>query len=401
MQSTLEKKPYKLFNPVQHYEWGSKNEKAFIADIIGVEPQQDLPYAELWIGAHPKAPSNIELNGEQISLQKLIEDSPNKMLGERIVNKFGAKLPYLFKVLSANQALSIQAHPDKKLAEKLHEADPQNYPDDNHKPEIAIALDKLTAIAGFKPAENILEVLEKYDGLREICTKSVFDKLRSDKYEIQQNGVKDIYSTIMKFPHDKLSEIILKIKTQIQAISAQTAEEKQFLMQFENYGTDVGLISILLFNIYNLEKWQAFFTGAGIPHAYIKGNILECMANSDNVVRAGLTPKYKDTSTLIDMLTYDLHPIPVITKEGETFTYITEAEEFELTLIELEKEDSFEILNNEEIKIIFIIEGNLCIEYVKGRQQYKKGEAILLPAFLDSYKIEANTDSKIVEIDVP
>ena len=136
---SIQPQPYKLFNKVQNYDWGTKNEDAFIPKFLGVKPEKDLPYGELWIGAHPKAPSEIEIEGIKYSLNWVIDNFPEEVLGKDVANIFGGKLPFLLKVLSAAQALSIQLHPNKKQAEILHAKDPINYPDDNHKPEIAIA----------------------------------------------------------------------------------------------------------------------------------------------------------------------------------------------------------------------------------------------------------------------
>ena len=174
-------RPYKLKNKIQNYEWGTKNNKAFIPGFLGIPAEPDVPYAELWIGAHPKAPSEIEIDGILYPLNKVIEQFPVERLGQYASEKFGNKFPYLLKVLSAARALSIQTHPNKKQAVKLHAADPVNYPDDNHKPEIAIALDSLTAIAGFRPVIDIIANLKKYPQLQKFASEAFIEKLFSIK----------------------------------------------------------------------------------------------------------------------------------------------------------------------------------------------------------------------------
>ena len=142
--------PYILLGKIQNYDWGTVNKEAFIPRLLKIEQKKDLPYAEYWIGVHPKAPSEIILEGEKVSLPSVLKQFPFEILGERISKKFNNSLPFLLKVLSVNKALSIQAHPNKKLADALNQRDPVNYPDKNHKPEIAIAIDKLKAIVGLK-----------------------------------------------------------------------------------------------------------------------------------------------------------------------------------------------------------------------------------------------------------
>ena len=134
-------RPYRLHNQIQHYAWGTRDNDAFIPHLLQFDPEPGVPYAELWIGTHPKAPSQVELpDGSMMLLHDWIAQEPRAALGKAVHARFGG-LPFLFKVLSAAQSLSIQAHPNKAQAETLHEQDPAHYPDDNHKPEIAIALD--------------------------------------------------------------------------------------------------------------------------------------------------------------------------------------------------------------------------------------------------------------------
>ena len=148
----FETRPFRLLNKIQHYAWGARNEQAFIAKLLQLEVEKDKPYAELWMGTHPNAPSAVEINDqEKIPLDRFIKQFPKEVLGQKVIERFGVQLPFLFKVLSAGEALSIQAHPNKEQAAMLHQRDPEHYPDDNHKPEIAIALDQLTALVGFRP----------------------------------------------------------------------------------------------------------------------------------------------------------------------------------------------------------------------------------------------------------
>ncbi|MGD1007071.1 MAG: mannose-6-phosphate isomerase, class I [Ignavibacteriaceae bacterium] len=403
-------KPYKLLNKIQYYEWGSKNENAFIPNLLGIPAVSDLPYAELWIGAHPKAPSEIEIDGKSYPLDKVIEQFPVEILGKYASEKFDRKLPFLLKVLSAARALSIQTHPNKEQAIKLHAADPVNYPDDNHKPEIAIALDSLTAIAGFKPVNEIVANLKKYPELREFVSEEFIEETfeLKDQFELSIR-LNMLYSKVMNSSSDnkKLSAVIDGIIKKLSGKDDLTLEEQQFLKQHELYGTDVGLLSFFFFNIIKLKLGQAIYTGAGIPHAYIEGNIIECMANSDNVVRAGLTNKFKDVNTLLEILDYTFSEFEIINQEQKTdgVNYITKAEEFEVTAYQKEPGYSRDFSNINKLLVILITEGLLNIQWSENGEEYSesfsKGESFLIPALLHEYKLSCDMTTKYFLVKIP
>jgi len=170
----LKPQPYMLENTIQHYEWGSRGKNAFIPQLLNIKTEKDKPYAELWMGAHPKASSKIIVDVKEIDLAEVIREYPIETLGRKTVKKFSNTLPFLFKVLSANEALSIQAHPSKRQAISLHKKDPIIYPDSNQKLEIAIALDSLTALVGFKPFNQIMQTLKKYPQIHHFIGKEYF-----------------------------------------------------------------------------------------------------------------------------------------------------------------------------------------------------------------------------------
>ena len=403
-------RPYKLKNKIQNYEWGTKNNKAFIPGFLGIPAEPDVPYAELWIGAHPKAPSEIEIDGILYPLNKVIEQFPVEILGQYASEKFGNKFPYLLKVLSAARALSIQTHPNKKQAVKLHAADPVNYPDDNHKPEIAIALDSLTAIAGFRPVIDIIANLKKYPQLQKFASEAFIEKLFSikDKFELSIN-MNMLYSKVMNSSSNAelLTEIIDGIINQLSEKDELTVEEKEFKWQHEIYGNDVGLISFFFFNIIQLKPGQAIYTGAGIPHAYIQGNIIECMADSDNVVRAGLTNKFKDVETLLEILDYTFAEFNIINEEQKTdgVNYITNAEEFEVTAFQKETGYSRDFSNSTKPIIILVTKGVLSVKWTEeGKEyseKYSQGESVIIPAMLHSYALSCEKDTNYYLVKIP
>jgi len=400
-------KVYKLYNSYQNYDWGTKNNNAFIPKFVGDEVEKDLPYAELWIGAHPKLSSKILIDGKYYSLDKVIEAFPNEILGERVAEKFNNKLPFLLKILSADRALSIQTHPNKSTAEILHAKDPINYPDDNHKPEIAIALDRLNAIVGFKSFQEIVKILTKYIELADAIKFSLNENQKNLPVEKQKEIVKNVYAELMNIGEDTLIKVITSINEKIKSENNPLKEEKEFLKQFRIFGNDVGLLSILLFNYVKLEKDEAIFTDAGIPHAYLEGNIIECMANSDNVVRAGLTEKYKDVETLLSILNYDSTSNKKMKPyhNSTTFKYPTPIDEFKISINNFSKHNEHIEENNSSIKIILIIYGNFIVEWkednVTFSREFEKGEAILIPGNLKSYKLTNSHSAKFVMVEVP
>lgn len=402
-------KAYRLKNKIQHYEWGTKNENAFIPNFLGIKPEKDLPYAELWIGAHPKASSEIEIDGKYYPLIEIIKEFPNECLGEKVAADYHNQLPFLLKVLSAGQALSIQTHPNKLQAKELHAHDPKNYPDENHKPEIAIAIDSLKAIAGFRPVKDIVAILKRNYEIKYLTEEELYNRILDESdVEILKQLIIDLYGRILFIQNDdeKLINCINRIEKRLREKPDLSEEEKQFLTQYELYGNDVGLFSFFFFNIVELKPGEAIFTDSGVPHAYLKGNIIECMANSDNVVRAGLTNKFKDVNTLLKILRYDFEEYRIINRDSSIDTvYTSIAEEFEVTIHTL-NENEKSILHSENTPaIILILDGEIEYAWVnesaKNYERLKKGESIFIPAALKEVIITPMENTKYVKVVVP
>ncbi len=403
-------RPYLLRNTIQHYAWGMRGKDAFIPKFIGADGEDEKPYAELWIGAHPKAPSHIEIDGAWQSLHDVLARYPNQFLGERVAKKFSNQLPFLFKVLSAAEPLSIQTHPNTQQAKILHDKNAINYPDDNHKPEIAIALDGLTALVGFKSYRKIIDVFETYPMLVACIGEELFFRLHSAinaDEDTQRALMKEMYSTLMHralCEEKLLAEVIAAIEHSILITSKGRNETEQLFLDAKKiYGVDVGLISIFLLNLIHLKEGEGIFTEAGVPHAYIKGNIVECMANSDNVVRAGLTQKFKDVETLTEILTYRLGEVAAVHKdiaEYET-SYRTPADEFQISKLKLSKNTLNTISENDTVQIFLVAEGAIELQWKDHVQQFQKGNALLLPAMLSTYSIRTLSDAMLFKVTVP
>lgn len=403
-------RPYKLYNRIQHYDWGTRNGSAFIPKLLGINAEPDEPYAELWIGAHPKAPSEIDMGGMRIGLDRIIAAHPREALGDYVLRKFSGKLPFLLKVLSAARALSIQAHPDKAQAVRLHTSDPEHYPDDNHKPEIAIALDSLNALVGFKPAPSIASSLGLLPELREFVDAGLLDEvLAAGNGSEPEAPIKKLYADMMRRTNDKegLAGCIEKIRARLSRTPSSHPEEVQFLKQHKLYGPDVGLFSFFFFNMVQLKPGQAIFTDAGVPHAYLSGNIIECMANSDNVVRAGLTHKFRDVGTLLDIIRYEFAECDIINSEqrSDGVVYQTRAEEFRIT--RFRKSVNFKQRREPKGRpsVCLVVEGRLEVSWVEEgvsrAMTSSRGESFFIPAALTEYTVSSSSGADYFLAEVP
>lgn len=399
----LKPQPYKLKNTIQHYDWGTKGKHAFIPKLLNIIPEKDKPYAELWMGAHPKASSKIRIDDKLIDLAGAIRNYPIEMLGKKTAKVYSNSLPFLFKVLSASDALSIQVHPSKKQATLLHKRDAVNYPDRNHKLEIAIALDSLTALVGFKPLNQINKTLKQYPEIGKFIGKS------RGLFIEKHYSFKEIFTKLIKksiSDEEGLKNTIQKIYQRINRKPNQTEIEKYYVTLYKKYKIDFGLLILFFLNLVHLKKGEAIFTKPGVPHAYLKGNILECMSNSDNVIRAGLTPKFKDVNNLLKVLTYDL-ALPQIlkgSKKGHSIVYKTNAKEFEIQIFSLiKKELKFD--NQIGPQILLVLEGNLKFlsanDGKNKRTALTKGDSVFLPSILSNFKIASDMPSKFVLVSVP
>ncbi|KAG9239981.1 mannose-6-phosphate isomerase [Calycina marina] len=331
---------------VNSYDWGKiGNESAaarFATATDGFSIDASQPYAELWMGTHPSNPSKDVQTSR--TLLDLLQDNQSLMSTE-VSQKFGNRLPFLFKVLSIGKALSIQAHPNKKLAEQLHEKDPRNYPDDNHKPEMTIAITPFDGLCGFRPLAEISHFLTSVRSLKELVGEEEVKKFleivkgketseNKDAEEANKKALQAVFTTLMNSSPEKVSSAARSLVSVAQAegsefaaggVSSTSGQELSNLVGRLNkeFEGDIGLFMIFFLNYVKLEVGEAMFLKADDIHAYLSGNIIECMASSDNVVRAGFTPKFKDISTLTSMLTYSYAPISEQKMDPSDYPYVT------------------------------------------------------------------------------
>ncbi|KOS22672.1 Mannose-6-phosphate isomerase [Escovopsis weberi] len=319
---------FRLQCGVNSYDWGKKGSDSAVARFAAATPaddfaiQADKKYSELWMGSHPSNPSRHLETGR--SLLDLFSDN-QALLSQGIAAKYGSKLPFLFKVLSIDKALSIQAHPDKTLAEQLHARDPKNYPDDNHKPEMVIAVTPFEGLCGFRPLGEIAHFLETVAPLRRLvgddtAARFVEASKREGDEPAKKAALQAAFTALMSSPNQDVEKEVSALAELARsegsafagggvASTASPVLAELVSRLHAQYGADIGIMVLFFLNYVTLEPGEALFLVADDIHAYISGDAVECMAASDNVVRCGLTPKFRDVPTLVDMLTYNYAPI--------------------------------------------------------------------------------------------
>ena len=374
----------RMKNTVQEYQWGSRT---FIAELLGQPVPSERPMAELWLGAHPKAPSRVEVDGRWVSLLELIEQRPAQVLGEAVAARFGHQLPYLFKVLAAEQPLSIQAHPDLAQAREgfarenrlgIALDDPRrNYRDANHKPELICALTDFWALKGFRTVPEILENLSPLDDPR------LLPELSQLRFAPDGEGLKRFFGALMTLEEARRARVVSAAVDHARQRPADDAVGGWVCRLAEAYPNDIGVLAPLFMNLVCLAPGEAMFLEAGQLHAYLSGNGIELMANSDNVLRGGLTPKHIDVPELLRVLRFTTGPPHVLHPEAAApceAVYRQPAREFALSVITLEKGRPL-VRAGRGVEILLCLRGAAEVRDDRGgRLALSRGQSLLVPA---------------------
>ena len=368
---------FSLDNSIQPYDWGSK--KA-LNELFGIANPDNQPQAEIWMGAHPGAPSKVLLDEEVITLDAFIASAPDSILGKTVASRFSKKLPYLFKVLSAAAPLSIQVHPNKQQAEAGYEKDNQaglapsapnrNYRDDNHKPELMYALTPFRAMCGFRQPTQIEEL---FCLIKHPQVDVLVNTLRS-------GGLQNFWQQLLELPEAPLHEIIDQALTLAEHNQHPAIQELKRLNAF--YPGDAGVFSPMILNLIDMVPGEAIYLDAGTPHAYLEGTGMEIMANSDNVLRGGLTSKHMDVAELMATMNFDVTDVEDFMvrpqQQGDQFDFPVPVPDFAFGIIPVETEAAVNASGS--VEIIFCIEGNITIEVNGDNQLLSPGKACLITA---------------------
>lgn len=385
-----------LKNTVQEYAWGSYTA---IPELLNDDSPAGTPQAELWMGAHPKASSMIKCNGDWRSLLELIEENPIGILGEKVAEKFDNRLPYLFKVLAAAKPLSIQAHPSLAQAKEGFERENRlgipldafnrNYKDDNHKPECICALSPFWVLNGFRKASDIVPLMDK------ICPQGIKKQIEHLFREPNSEGLKKFFQTLMTMDRQSQLQIVEEAVKNALRVKDENKAYQWIIALHEEYPSDIGVFSPIILNLVCLEPGQALFLPAGELHAYLDGVGIELMANSDNVLRGGLTPKHVDVEELLKVLNFKEREVNILSMEDVDLCerrYESFAEEFALSVITVKTDMNYYSLDRRCVEILLCTDGDAVVtDHAENKNlNIKKGMSILIPAEVKKYIIEGN-----------
>ena len=381
---------YEMTNVIQEFAWGSKTS---FNQLFDIDNPNNLPQAEIWMGSHPNGCSNVLMDGVQVRLSELIDSDKDRFLSTVINRDFG-ELPYLFKVLAADSALSVQVHPNKTEAEEgFHReelaqipisAAYRNYRDTNHKPELVYALTSYQAMNGFRSISEIITLFSEIDqpqlktmlnrlivnplpeGLRDF-----FVELLSLKSEEKNSAVEQLLLTAREKSHEELFSLIITLS--------------------EQYPGDIGLFTPLILNVLTLEPGEAMYLDARTPHAYLSGTGLEIMANSDNVLRAGLTPKHIDVTELALCTLFEEKPVETLKltpiQNGECITFPVPVPDFKFSVYSAPLNELNSPIGAE---ILLPLDDELVLSHRSGETlTVKKGRSVFIPAYVDEYSFSS------------
>ena len=379
----------------QNYAWGGKE---YIPELLN-KSESNETVAEYWMGAHDRGPSYIPVMDKP--LNSFISEKPIEILGTEVYEKFG-RLPYLFKVLDVNDMLSIQVHPSKKEAEKGFalenlkgvdiNAPFRNYKDDNHKPEIMVALSEFWLLHGFRSEINLKSILQEVPEFNHLI----------EIFEV--GSYRGLYEYVMLEQDSETNRILGELIKRLKSAGSRWNRSQPEYWALKAYDLfckegkmDKGIYSIFFFNLVKVNKGEAIFQDAGIPHAYLEGQNIELMANSDNVLRAGLTPKHMDIEELLKHVKFEA-TIPNILKgesihDGLEKVFSTPAPDFELSSLLLKNEEEYRSISK-DLEIYVLIAGKVKVSSDEEEFTLSKGEVMAIPSNV-TYTIKGLIEAKL------
>jgi len=381
---------FPMQNVIQNYAWGSKTS---INELFGIDNPENKPQAEIWMGAHPNGCSTIVENDEVQRLHDFINLDKSGILTVGTDIQFG-ELPYLFKVLAAENALSIQVHPSKEQAEIGFEKEEQaniprtagnrNYKDPNHKPELVYALTPYQAMNGFR---EIGDIVALFDSLNAPSIQHIVDTFKAT---INEQGLQTFFSSMLSLDGD-VKEIAIK---ELLTFAHANKTDHLFALILDLaklYPSDIGLFSPLMLNVITLQPREAMYLDACTPHAYLKGTGLEIMANSDNVLRAGLTPKYIDVKELVKCTVFKEKPAETlltkpVNQDGGLF-YPVPVDDFKFSIFENVKALT---LRTNSAEILLALDSDVTLTHSSGESvTFNKGHSVFIPAYTGKYQLSS------------
>ncbi|WP_406169849.1 mannose-6-phosphate isomerase, class I [Streptomyces sp. NBC_00996] len=362
----------RLDNTIRPYAWGSTTA---IPQLLGVEPTGE-PQAEMWMGAHPGAPSRTARG----PLNEVIGEDPEQELGRGAVAKFGPRLPFLLKILAAGAPLSLQVHPNLEQAKEGYEdeerrgvpidAPHRNYKDANHKPELICALTEFDGLCGFRTPDEAAELLA---GLDVDSLKPYVDLLHAHP---EDAALREVLTAVLSADPEDMARTVTEATAACARLGGAYAPYADLAHHFPG---DPGVIAAMLLNYVQLQPGEALFLGAGVPHAYLNGLGVEIMANSDNVLRCGLTPKHVDVPELLRVVRFEAGDPGVLRPEaspdGEE-VYATPIDEFRLSRFVLAEGAAPQDLTRATPQILLCTAGSVRADGIT----LAPGQSVFVPA---------------------
>ncbi|HEM7911273.1 TPA: mannose-6-phosphate isomerase, class I [Citrobacter koseri] len=383
---------YRLRNDIKNYAWGSRTA---LNTLFGVPNPDEQPQAEVWMGAHPAGCSEIENGSDSVSLLEAITQSPVSVLGSRTVEKFG-QLPFLLKILSAETALSIQVHPDKHLAEEGYAQQGnragEDYNDANHKPELVYAITPFMAMNGFRPFQETVNHFLRLNALE------LMPALAEFRGNLTCEGFKHFFVSLMQLAQREKDSVLKQLQVCLDS-GGFTHLQSFITCLMRDYPGDIGILAPLFLHCITLEPGEAMFLRAGTLHAYVHGTAVEVMACSDNVLRAGLTPKKINLPELVKCTVFreiqeqELRLLPDDT--GTERNYSVPVEDFCFSVIGNCQQKRVDV---DSAQILLVLDGVTTLRHMNDEEMtLYAGQSVLIPALNETYFLTQNGQSCLVQ----
>ncbi len=364
------------------YDWGSPTA---IPALMGRTPD-GRPVAEMWLGAHASAPSVVASATEELTLRELVAGDPAGTLGADSVAKHGAGLPYLMKLIAAGKPLSLQVHPTSEVARRGFEREEaarvdrgsgsRTFKDLHHKPEMVIALTEFDALAGLRPADDLRVLLGALDGrlaslMRKVVSRRGVDDVRTE-----------LLRTVLTDPSSGSEEGVAELVEQAAVLSRESGwigdAFRTMVALGARFPGDRGAVASLALQRLVLSPWQAAYLPPGTPHAYLGGTALEIMANSDNVIRGGLTSKHVDVPLLLECIDWDAPSVVVWsgTQSGSQRRFDAPGGEFGVARVDVFGRSTSETSTGPRIALC--LAGEVSVHALGGNAELRRGDSVFV-----------------------
>ncbi|MDO3129872.1 mannose-6-phosphate isomerase, class I [Mycobacteroides abscessus subsp. bolletii] len=393
-----------LRGAIRTYAWGSRTA---IAEFTGRPTPTPHPEAELWLGAHPADPAYLETGGGAESLLEVVAADPAGQLGAASVAEFGDQLPFLLKVLAADEPLSLQAHPSAQQAADGFAREEaagvplnspiRNYRDRNHKPELVVALDRFEALAGFRDPGDTVHLFRALD----VAALTPYVNLLAGQSDA--DGLRALFTTWITLPQPSLDVLVPAVLDgavrYLSSDDTRFVREARTLLELgERYPADAGVLASLLLNRLTLEPGEGIYLPAGNLHAYLRGLAVEIMANSDNVLRGGLTPKHVDVPELLRVLDFspasEAHLHVETVTDGAQTRYRTPAREFALSRFDLADGEPTQV-GIKGPRILLCTQGDVTLDGSGTALKVRAGQSVWVPADGGSVTLTGRSDARV------